>query len=164
MPIVVANKVLPKGSFDESPADVITLEEENRFRRRILLTTDGGYDFMLSLDKAERLENGDGLLLEDGRIIQILASPEPLFEVRGTDLQHLTTLAWHLGNRHQPTQIFADHLRIRQDHVIGEMLVVLGATLTEIDAAFSPVDGAYAGKNPMHETAKPLEAPLEHAH
>ena len=147
-------KCFAKGSWQEQPADTITLDEEDRYRRRILMTTDGGYDFLLALPAAERLEHGDGLQLTDGRIIEILAKPEPLYEVRPTAMTNLVTLAWHLGNRHQPTQIFGDHLRIRQDEVIAEMLKGMGAELKDISGHFSPVSGAYKRSHSHHQAAE----------
>lgn len=163
MPIVEAKTILPKGSWQEAPADTITLDEEDRYRRRILLTSDGGYDFLLSLASAERLEHGDGLQLTDGRIIEVLATPEPLYEVRPGAATDLVTLAWHLGNRHQPTQIFTDHLRIRQDAVIADMLVGLGGELKAVSGHFSPVSGAYKRDHGHHHHSE-KEAASEHAH
>ena len=52
-------------------------------------------------------------------------------------------LAWHLGNRHLPTQLLGDRLRIRRDHVIAEMAAGLGAEVREIEAPFDPEGGAY---------------------
>ncbi|MFN5683815.1 MAG: urease accessory protein UreE, partial [Bradyrhizobium sp.] len=56
--------------------------------------------------------------------------------------------AWHLGNRHLPTQIMAKSLRIRRDHVIEAMVKGLGARVIEIEAPFDPEGGAYA--EPSH--------------
>jgi len=42
-----------------------------------------------------------------------------------------------------------DHLRIRQDHVIRDMLLGLGAEVVEIVASFNPEGGAY-GNNHEH--------------
>jgi urease accessory protein len=42
-------------------------------------------------------------------------------------------------------QIGADHLRIRADPVLRDMLAGLGATVTEEQAAFHPEPGAYGG-------------------
>jgi urease accessory protein len=89
-------------------------------------------------------------VLEDGRLIEVVAAPEPLIEIRGTDPGHLVRLAWHLGNRHLPTQIMAKGLRIRSDHVIEEMVKGLGARVIEIEAPFDPEGGAYAA---AHEPA-----------
>jgi urease accessory protein len=70
---------------------------------------------------------------------------DALIEIRGTDPHHLVRVAWHLGNRHLPTQIVGKGLRIRRDHVIEDMVKGLGAKVIEIEAPFDPEGGAYAG-------------------
>jgi len=89
-------------------------------------------------------------VLDDGRLIEVVAAPEPLAEIRGNDPQHLVRVAWHLGNRHLPTQITARGLRIRRDHVIEAMVKGLGARVIEIEAPFDPEGGAYAGGGHGH--------------
>ncbi len=84
------------------------------------------------------------------RLIEVVAAPEPLVEIRGNDPQHLVRVAWHLGNRHLPTQIMAKGLRIRRDHVIEAMVKGLGARVIEIEAPFDPEGGAYAGGGHAH--------------
>ena len=97
-------------------------------------------------------------MLEDGRLIEVVAAPEPLIEIRCPDPLHLVRVAWHLGNRHLPTQIMAKGLRIRRDHVIEEMVRGLGARVIEIEAPFDPEGGAYAVAGHAHEHAH------DHAH
>jgi len=63
--------------------------------------------------------------------------------VRGQDSGHLLRLAWHLGNRHLPTQIEAARLLVRADHVIADMLRTLQAEVVEITEPFRPERGAY---------------------
>ncbi len=104
----------------------------------------GGLEFLLDLEQATALRDGDALVLEDGRIVQVTAKPEPLLVVTGDDAQHLTRLAWHLGNRHVPAAIEADYILIRFDRVLAEMLLGLGAGIGFIDAPFDPEGGAYA--------------------
>ena len=58
-------------------AGTITLEETDRHRRRMKMTSDNGVSFLLDLPEARLLRHGDGLLLDDGRVIQVLAAPEP---------------------------------------------------------------------------------------
>ena len=91
-------------------------------------------------------------MLEDGRLIEVVAAPEPLLEIRGRDPHHLVRVAWHLGNRHLPTQIMAKGLRIRRDHVIEAMVKGLGARVIEIEAPFDPEGGAYADAGHAHGT------------
>ncbi len=104
-----------------------------------------GLEFLLDLEEALALRGGDALVLEDGRLIEVVAAPEALIEIRGADPHHLVRVAWHLGNRHLPTQIVGKGLRIRRDHVIAEMVKGLGARVIEIEAPFDPEGGAYAG-------------------
>ncbi|KQT69964.1 MULTISPECIES: urease accessory protein UreE [unclassified Aureimonas] len=126
-------------------ADTITLDETQRHRRRMAMVSDGGIAFLLDLPETLRLGEGDGLVLDDGRVLRVVARPEPLYVVRGQNATHLLTLAWHLGNRHHAAQIFADHLLIRREPVLRTMLEGLGALVEEIDAAFDPEGGAYGG-------------------
>ncbi len=125
--------------------DTVTLDFDSRHRRRILLATDTGIGFLLDLPKAIAMAAGDGLRLDDGRWVQVRAAPEHLTEVRHEDVHQLMRLAWHLGNRHLPTEIRGDALFIRPDHVVEDMLRGHGATLTRMDAPFQPEDGVYGG-------------------
>ena len=126
------------------------LAYDDRHRRRFAMQGEGGLTFLLDLPEATILRNGDGLVLEDGRIVEVRARPEPLLQVRGRDAHHLARLAWHLGNRHVPAAIEATRLLMRPDHVIAAMLVGLGATVTALEAPFEPEGGAYAAEHAHH--------------
>ena len=118
----------------------VTLTYEDRFIRRKRLTADSGEEFLVDLPKAVPLQDGDGLALEDGRIIKVVAAAEPLLEITGPDLARI---AWHIGNRHTPCQIEPHRLVIAQDHVLAGMLAKLGCRVTQITAPFTPEGGAY---------------------
>jgi len=133
-----------------APDGRITLDETARHRRRMLMVSDEGVRFMLDLPQARLLRHGDGLLLDDGRVIEVVAVPEPLYEVRARDAKHLLALAWQIGNRHLAAAIETERILIRRDHVIGDMLAGLGATVTEIEAPFDPEGGAYGGAHQGH--------------
>ena|SRR5215471_16661327 len=129
----------------------LTLDFDARHRRRIRLTSDDGQDLLLDLPKAVAMADGDGLQLDDGRWIRIQAATEVLVEVRHKDPNQLVRLAWHLGNRHLPTEIRDQVLRIRPDHVIEEMLVSFGAHLARATVAFQPEGGAYNDHDRHHD-------------
>jgi urease accessory protein len=118
------------------------------------MTGTRGLEFLLDLENAVALRGGDALVLDDGRLVEVVAAPEPLSEIRCNDPQHLVRVAWHLGNRHLPTQIMAKGLRIRRDHVIETMVKGLGARVIEIEAPFDPEGGAYAGGGHAHASAE----------
>ncbi len=140
-----AAQVKPQHRWSEAPADTVVLDFDDRHRRRMAMTGTRGLEFLLDLEQAIALRGGDALVLDDGRLVEVVAAPEPLIEIKGRDPQHVVRLAWHLGNRHLPTQITPKALRIRRDHVIAEMLRGLGARIVEIEAPFDPEGGAYEG-------------------
>lgn len=114
------------------------------------MVSDNGIAFLLDLPEAKLLRHGEGLVLDDGRVIEVHAEPEQLLEVRGRDARHLLALGWQIGNRHLAAQIEADRILIRQDHVIKDMLVGLGASVAEIVAPFDPEGGAYGDAHQGH--------------
>ena len=137
----------PKGKA----AGALTLDYDGRHRRRIRLTTDQGEDVLLDLPKAVAMADGDGLQIEDGRWLKVQAAAEPIVEVIHKDPNQLVRLAWHLGNRHLPTEIRSDVLSIRPDHVIEDMLLGFGADLVRMQAPFQPEGGAYGDHSHNHD-------------
>jgi urease accessory protein len=138
-----ADKVIPAGHWSGAPADAVVLDFDERYRRRVAMTGVGGLEFLLDLTEAAMLRGGDGLRLEDGRLVEVLAEPEPLAEIRAADPLALTRIAWHLGNRHLLTEMLPKALRIRRDPVIEAMAEGLGARVIALEAPFNPEGGAY---------------------
>ena len=142
----------PAGHWpQERAAGALTLDFDGRHRRRIRLTTDQGEDVLLDLPKAVAMGEGDALQLDDGRLLKVRAAAEPIVEVRHKEPDQLMRLAWHLGNRHLPTEIRDQMLRIRPDGVIEEMLHGFGAELVKVRAPFQPEGGAYGGHRHHHD-------------
>ena len=139
-----ADKVVPAGHWSGAPADTVVLDFDERYRRRVAMTGVGGLEFLLDLVEATMLRGGDGLRLEDGRVVEVVAAPEPLAEIRAADTLALTRVAWHFGNRHLPTEMMRKTLRIRRDPVIEAMAEGLGARVIALEAPFNPEGGAYA--------------------
>ncbi len=123
--------------------DEIELDYDLRHRRRLSMTSNSGKHFLLDLAKAIALKDGDELALDDGTTVTIRARPEQVAEITATSPLHLAQIAWHLGNRHLPTQILPDRLRILNDHVIVELARGLGARVELCEAPFQPEGGAY---------------------
>ncbi len=126
--------------LDDAPAfDVVALDYEARMLRRRRLVTEGEREILVDLPETVSLNHGDRLRLENGAVVEVRAAPEALLEVTGD----LPRLAWHIGNRHTPCQIFAHRLLIQQDHVLQAMLEGLGAKVRAVEEPFTPEGGAY---------------------
>src|SRR5271165_1709779 len=163
-----ADKVIAAGRWSGAPADTVVLDFDERYRRRVAMTGVGGLAFLLDLAEAAMLRGGDGLSLEDGRIVEVVAAPEPLAEIRAADGLALARVAWHLGNRHLPTEILPKALRIRRDPVIEAMADGLGARVIALEAPFNPEGGAYVkadkGQAGRHDHDHDYDHGHGHAH
>jgi urease accessory protein len=137
------SQVLPAGSWSAPAVDRVVLDYDGRHRRRIVLTGASGAQYLLDLASATHLRDGDGLALADGGVVQVVAQPEPLLEVRAASPEALLRLAWHLGNRHLAAAVSAERILIRRDHVIAHMLEHQGAVVRAVEEAFDPEGGAY---------------------
>ncbi len=154
MEIRKSTSVKANGRFSPDAAtETVTLDFDDRFRRRKVFRTDSGAEFLLDLPEAQVLRDGDALPLSDGSLVLVRAAPEPLLEIQAENPEHLMRLAWHLGNRHLPAELQAHRILIRFDHVIERMLIGLGARLAKVQAPFNPEGGAYGehNRNPEHQ-------------
>ena len=126
----------------------VTLDYEGRFLRRKRLVTNTGEPFLVELPETVSLSSTDGFLLDDNRVIAIEAKPEMLFKIKHSNLPRI---AWHIGNRHAPCQVGCDHLLIKEDHVMEDLLNLLGADIEKLEAPFIPEGGAYGhGRTHSH--------------
>ena len=159
-----AHAVAPAGSFDAAAvADTVVLDREDRHRRRMAMTGEGGLAFLLDLAEATVLADGDGLVLEDGQIVRVRAAEEDVVAITAASPAELVRIAWHLGNRHLPTELHPDRLVIRRDHVIEAMVEGLGGRLAPARAAFRPEGGAY-GLGAVHGHEHGSHGNEPHAH
>lgn len=142
--MIRAHKRLSDG-HDVTGAEAVRarLAYDARHRRRVAVETLEGEAVLLDLAEAARLRGGDRLLMDDGRVLLIEAEAEPVVDIFAAGAVDLTRIAWHLGNRHTPTAVLADRLRIRPDHVLEAMVERLGARVERHAAPFDPEVGAY---------------------
>jgi len=141
--MIRATHLLETNSSSDQVGDEIELDFDLRHRRRLVLTSKSGLRFLLDLEKTTALIDGDQLALDNGSKVTVRAKAERVAEITANSPQHLVQIAWHLGNRHLPTQILPNCLRILEDHVIVELARGLGATVKLCDAPFQPEGGAY---------------------
>lgn len=127
-------------------ADTVILDYAQRSMQKVTVTGVKGGSFEIDLAGPARIATDDVLQLDDGNLIEVVAAPEPLIEAHASDLSQLARLAWHLGDRHVPAQLFANRIRVRAEPAVEELLNTLGARLARIEAPFEPEGGAYASE------------------
>ena len=149
--------------------DSVTLDYDNRHRRRMLLTTDNDGEVLLDLERVVAMADGDGLKLDDGSWLLVTAALENVVEIWCASPIELARVAWHLGNRHVPTELHAASICIRPDGVLEAMVRDLGAQISHEDRPFQPEGGAYGrhgghGHHHDHEHAHDHGHSHDHAH
>ena len=135
--------VVPPNHNEGLPFDIVVLQHDERRLRRKLLTLQHGDEVLVDFPQTVTLEAHACLKLEDGRLVEIIAAEEHLYEVRARDQSHLIRLAWHLGNRHTSAQLEDSRILIKRDHVLKTMLEGLGAVVTNVSEPFFAEHGAY---------------------
>jgi urease accessory protein len=149
MPRLVRVVARPPG--EARVIDTLILTPEQRRAPHGTVTGVKGTRCTFDLAEPVALRMGELLLLDDGNLVEVVAEPEPLIEARAKDLTALARLAWHLGDRHVPVQLFANRLRVRRDPAIEALLARLGARTVAIEAPFDPEGGAYAASAHAHD-------------
>src|SRR5215212_5385732 len=131
------------GTWDRARAvDRVMLNADDRVRRRIVITTEWGLKLLLDFARPMMLRDGDGLVLEDGSIVEVAGQTESLVEISAKAALDFVRLAWHIGNRHTDIQFVDKGFRIRRDHVLEDMVKGQGAVVTLVDAPFDPEPAA----------------------
>lgn len=133
-----------------APADALATERlvlpfDLRSKTRLRTRLASGEEAGLFLERGSVLRAGDRLLSNDGRVVEVVAAPEAVMEVRSSDALLLARAAYHLGNRHVAVELQPGLVRFARDHVLGEMVRGLGLTVVDSEAPFEPESGAYGG-------------------
>jgi urease accessory protein len=137
-----ATAALPANHGKGKPfAQLVLTSDQRRLRRKVLSVK--GEEVMVDFPEAVTLDHYGGLLLEDGRVVEIVAAPEPLMEINPKGAEHLAQIAWHIGNRHMAAQIEKKRILVPRDHVAKAMLQGLGAEVRDVTEPFIPMQGAY---------------------
>ena len=141
--------VLPPGGFEA--AGSARLNYDDRYRRRTTLVCEDDSEVLLDLEKPRVLVHGEGLLLDDGTVIQVIAADEQVADIHTHNAAEVARIAWHIGNRHTPLQVLPDgSLRIRHDPILVAMVEGLGAHVHVKTAPFAPEGGAYSAQSTGH--------------
>jgi urease accessory protein len=140
--VELRNRVFARGV---KPAARLALPFDRRTKTRQRATLESGEEVAILLPRGEVLRGGDLVAASDGRLVEVVASPEAVVHITCATPRELARAAYHLGNRHVPVEVGEGYLRIAADHVLEDMLAGLGATMRRLDAPFEPEAGAYSG-------------------
>jgi urease accessory protein len=135
-------------------AATVVLDWDTRQKSRFDTEDTQGRTLGVFLPRGAVVRGGDVLVAEDGSLIKVIATPQPVMVVRACP-EHgspfdLLRAAYHLGNRHVQLELQPDHLQIEPDHVLAGMLRNMHLIVTEESSPFEPEGGAYSGHGDAH--------------
>jgi urease accessory protein len=135
-------------------AHTVQLDWDVRQKSRFETTDSSGRSVGVFLPRGTAIRGGDVLVGEDGSLLHIVAAPQAVLRIT-FDAHHgapfdLTRAAYHLGNRHVPIELQADHLKIEPDHVLADMLRAMHLQVAEVNESFEPENGAYGDHGGHH--------------
>jgi urease accessory protein len=148
-----ATKILRAGEPRPAAAgDTLILDFHKRQTKQGFFFTGRGTCIEFDFADPPALATDDALVLDDGTLIEIVADAESLIEARIPDAAALARMAWRLGDRHVPVQIFANRVRVRRNAEVEALLAGVAAKLTPLTAPFE-ADGAstHAGHDRHHD-------------
>jgi urease accessory protein len=153
------NKLIPGGrglaAVLLKRASTIELDWDVRQKSRFDATDSAGRALGVFLPRGSVVRGGEVLVAEDGSLIRVIAAPQPVLRVTAC-AEHggpvdLPRAAYHLGNRHVPLEVKADHLQLEPDLVLADMLRAMHLIVREVQAPFEPEGGAYAAAHAHHD-------------
>ena len=156
--MLTVNKLIPQG-HGLAPvllkrAASVVLDWDTRQKSRFEVTDSQGRSLGVFLPRGTVVRGGDVLVAEDGSLVKVIATPQPVMVVRhcaehGSPFD-LLRAAYHLGNRHVALDLQPDRLQIEPDPVLADMLRRMHLIVTEELAPFEPEGGAYAAAHAGH--------------
>ena len=145
----------------------VVLDWDTRQKSRFDTEDSQGRHLGVFLPRGTVVRGGDVLVSEDGSLVKVIATPQPVMVVRHCG-QHgtphdLLRAAYHLGNRHVQLELQADALLLEPDHVLAAMLRQMHLLVTDELAPFEPEAGAYSEAHADAHSSAPSE-PHDHNH
>jgi urease accessory protein len=151
--MLTVDKLIPRGrglapALLKRATDV-ALDWDTRQKSRFDAIDSAGRALGVFLPRGVTVRGGDVLVAEDGSLIRVAATPQPVMVVRAC-AEHgaptdLLRAAYHLGNRHVALEVQPDRLQLEPDHVLADMLRRMHLLVDEVVAPFEPEAGAYGG-------------------
>ena len=154
MTMITVSKVIPQGRGLAAAllkrASSVVLDWDTRQKSRFDAEDSQQRQLGVFLPRGQVVRGGDVLVAEDGSLVKVIATPQPVMVVRpcaehGSPFD-LLRAAYHLGNRHVPLELQPDRLQLEPDHVLADMLRQMHLIVSEELAPFEPESGAYGAQ------------------
>lgn len=142
--VILFEEDLSTACMQKRNADArMPVEFDLRQRSRFIAQLETGEEVAVALPRGHILRGGTLLEAQDGRIVEVVAAPEPVIKASSSDASLLLRAAYHLGNRHVKVELQQNSVKLEPDPVLADMLERLGLVVVTATEPFEPEGGAY---------------------
>jgi urease accessory protein len=131
-------RILGPGEPRGEIADTLLLKFEDRRRQQGFAFGGKGTCVEFDFPAPPRLRTDDLLVLDDGRLVEVVADAEPVLEVRATDFAAIARLILALDNRHLSVQVLANRVRVLRTAQTEALVAAHGIEPALVLAPFEP--------------------------
>jgi urease accessory protein len=132
---IKAKLKIARTAYKVEVKDRLALPFEARAAGTLRTQLASGEEVALNLPHGEVLRGGDLVTASDGRVVEVVATPEKLFHI---EAEGLAKIAYHLGSQHIPVQVGPDFLRVPAVPELQDMMKKLGGKVSTVEAPFEP--------------------------
>jgi urease accessory protein len=126
--------------------DTVTLGWEDRLRVRARRVSDQGFEFATALVRGTTLGSGDCFIFDETRIVvHVVEMLEPVFVIAPASWSEAASIAYHIGNSHQPMMVDDDRIVCAELPGMEQVLQYHGIAFTRERRVFTPL-----GQIPAH--------------
>ncbi len=129
--------------------DTLLLKFDDRCKQQGFVFGGKGTCIEFDFPAPPRLRTDDLLVLDDGKLAEVVADIEPVIEVRAKDFAAVARLVLALGNRHVPVQVLHNRIRLQKRPETEALVAAHGLAGIEMAAPFEP-DGGPHGHDHGH--------------
>jgi urease accessory protein len=132
--------ILQPGAARGEIADTLLLTFNDRCRQQGFAFGGKGTCVEFDFPSPPRLRTDDVVVLDDGRLVEIVAEAEPVLELRAKDFSALARLILALGNRHVPVEVLTNRVRVLPTAETQALITAYGLAPVSVTAPFDPED------------------------
>ena len=109
-------------NLSEYHVETIYLSSENMLKRILRVTSDHNREYGITLEKNEKLSDGDILYNQDNKLIVVKMNSEDVLVIKPSTITEMGIIAHALGNRHLQAQFVDDTMIIQYDRLVEDEL------------------------------------------
>ncbi|MGL5616450.1 MAG: urease accessory protein UreE [Sarcina sp.] len=96
----------------------IYLDSDDLLKRIIRVTSDHNHEHGISLERGQKLKDGDILFNDGHNLVVVKVNSEEVLVIKPVDITEMGKIAHKLGNKHLPSQFEGNEMLVQYDYLV----------------------------------------------